>query len=148
MSVGFCSLPGQHLSWYPPQAEGTGSVQHTGTGILHGLSGENLSDNIAVFMGHSPTGWAHLHLARVWFCLSVRDNFAACDWSTESLSKARQGSHWLTQFSREVEVYTSLFLYNITPLIRPTGGCCTKGKQFSPQIDNVLPAFRQCSPRK
>ena len=148
MSFGFCSLPGQHLSWCPPQAEGTGSVQHTGRGILHGLSGENLSDNIAVFMGHSPTGWAHLHLARVWFCLSVRDNFAACDWSTESLSKARQGSHWLTQFSREVEVYTSLFLYNITPLIRPTGGCCTKGKQFSPQIHNVLPAFRQCSPRK
>ena len=76
------------------------------------------------FMGHSPTDWAHLQVA--------------CEWVSEweiisrpvigrhgSLSKARQGSHWSTQFSREVEVYTSLFVYNITPLIRLTGGCCT-----------------------
>ena len=30
-------------------------------------------------MGHSPTGWAHLGLA----CVSVRENFAPCYWSTQ-----------------------------------------------------------------
>ena len=41
-----------------------------------------------------------------------------------------------------------LFYFRIISCSLITGGCCTKGMPFSPQVDKVLPAFRQCSPRK
>ena len=54
---------------------------HTDTAFKHvwsyALSHGNPSSNpdhsvmSQVFMGHSPTGWAHLRLACVWFCLSA-----------------------------------------------------------------------------
>ena len=41
--------------------------------LSHGNPSSNPDHSVMsqVFMGHSPTGWAHLRLACVWFCLSA-----------------------------------------------------------------------------
>ena len=65
--------------------------------------------------------------------LSLQALFEPCDWSTQ-----------LRMFRK---VVLSLVQDGTTGLTLQWH-CTLQRRQFSPQVDNVLPAFRQCSPRK
>ncbi len=77
-------------------------------------------------------------------------HFEPCDWSTQLSLPLCDWSTQLRMFRKLCwslpQVVLSLVQDGATGLTLQWH-CTLQRRQFSPQVDNVLPAFRQCSPR-
>ena len=84
-------------------------------------------------------------------CLCVVPKIEPCDWSTQLSLPLCDWSTQLRMFRKLCwslpQVVLSLVQDGATSLTLQWH-CTLQRRQFSPQVDNVLPAFRQCSPRK